>query len=228
MNRLFNVTSSFRLRRLLPSCLAVLVLGLTACKRVTETMEITEEREISSHNPPPVYPVTSAKRFFDEQPAAADPHGAAPQGSPFTWSTPPGWKEIPPSAAPGAMRLIDLRFGPNDEGECYLSVMPGQAGGLDANVNRWRTQMGQPVYTAEELAQLPKKIFLGRETVFVRFDGDFKGVGAEEAAKSYRLLGLVMPAPEMTLFVKLTGPKDLVAANEAAFDQFCQSVSIKR
>ena len=68
----------------------------------------------------------------------------------------------------------------------------------------------------------------GRDSTFVSFDGDFKGMGAEDAKKNYRLLGLVQPTPQFTLFVKLTGPKDLVAANEAAFDQFCQSIDIKR
>jgi phosphomannomutase len=71
------------------------------------------------------------------------------------------------------MRLVDLRFGPNKEGECYISLMPGSAGGLEANVNRWRTQMAQPAYTAEEFAKLPKKPFFNREATFVAFDGDF-------------------------------------------------------
>ena len=80
----------------------------------------------------------------------------------------------------------------------------------------------------DELGKLPKKAFLNREGAFVKFDGDFKGVGAAEARKDFRLLGIVQEAPEFTLFVKMTGPKELVEKNEAAFDQFCQSVTIKR
>jgi hypothetical protein len=55
---------------------------------------------------------------------------------------------------------------------------------------------------------------------------DFKIVCEAEALKVYRLLALLQPAPDFTLFVKMTGPRELVAANEAAFEQFCQSISV--
>lgn len=212
-------------RRLPLFAVGAALAGLASCKRITERMEITETRELSSHSAPAQPMVSSAVRFFDNQP---DP--AAPKENPLSWATPEGWKESPADAAStmGGMRLINLSFGPNGEGECYLSAMPGTAGGLEANVNRWRTQMGLPAFTPEELAKLPTKKFLNRDSTFVSFDGDFKGMGEAEAKKGYRLVGLVQPAPEFTLFVKMTGPKELVAANEAAFDQFCQSISIKR
>jgi len=188
-------------------------------------MEIKETREISEHRTAPKALASSAERFYDTQTGA----DTAPRENPLSWVTPPTWTEAPPSTAPGSMRLIDMRFGEKGEGECYLSAIPGNAGGVEANVNRWRTQMGQPNYTPEELEKLPKKIFLGRESVFVDFEGDFQGMGAaENAQKGFRLLGLVQPAPEFTLFVKLTGPKELVAQHMAAFEQFYQSISIKR
>ncbi|HSJ03002.1 MAG TPA: hypothetical protein VK956_11135 [Verrucomicrobium sp.] len=199
-----------------------LAVGLTSCERLTERMEIKESREISDHAIMPKAEATSAERFFDT-PAPQPPKAE----NPLAWITPEGWSEAPAGAASG-MRLINLQFGPKGEGECYLSIMPGQAGGLAANVNRWRTQMGQPAYTPDELAALPRKTFVGRDATYVAFDGDFKGVGAEAASTGYRLLGLVQEAPEFTLFVKMTGPKDLVTANEAAFDQFAQSVSLRR
>ncbi len=102
--------------------------------------------------------------------------------------------------------------------------MPGPAGGLEANVNRWRTQMGQTPYTAEEITALPMKPFFNRDATFVAFDGDFKGFGAEAAKTGYRLLGLIHSADQATIFVKLTGPKALVEQNAAAFDAFCQSI----
>lgn len=202
----------------------VLLLGLTSCKKLDERMEIKESRDVSEHSIMPKALASSQERFYDtqqNQPPAA-------QENPLTWATPEGWSAAPEGSSPGGMRLIDLRFGPNGEGECYLSAMPGKAGGLEANVNRWRTQMGQPPYSADELTKLPKKPFLNRDSTFVKFDGDFKGVGATEARKGYQLLGLVQEAPEFTLFVKMTGPKEVIEKNEAAFDQFCQSISIKR
>lgn len=198
---------------------------LSSCKRLTESMEIKETREISSYNTSPKAFSTSAERFYDTQ-----PEEQAPQQNPLAWVTPEGWTDAPPSSGStmGGMRLIDLRFGPNGEGECFLSAMPGTGGGLEANINRWRTQMEQPAYTADELAKLPKKPFLGREAVFVEFDGAFRNVGETASRDGFRLMGMVQPAPEFTLFVKMTGPKELVEKNAAAFHQFCESISIKR
>jgi hypothetical protein len=202
------------------------VFSFSSCRKLDERMEITESREVSTYASPTKTMVSSADRFYEkpEQPEAAPD---APRENPLNWATPVGWSDAPPSSTPGSMRLIDLRFGEKQEGECYLSAMPGKAGGLEANVNRWRTQMGLPAFTPEELQKLPTKKFLNRDSTFVTFDGDFKAVGAAEAAKGYRLLGVVQVAPEFTLFVKMTGPKELVEKNLAAFDQFCESISIK-
>lgn len=196
---------------------------LPSCKPVGEHMEITEAREVSKQTPPPAPPATSAERFRMQQEAAE-----APRDNPLTWVVPEGWSEAGEDASPGGMRLISLRFGAGGEGECYLSAMPGSAGGLEANINRWRGQMGLPDYSAEELAKLPRKSFLNREATYVNFDGDFKPVGAADATKGFRLVGLVQTAPEFTLFVKMTGPKELIARNEVAFDEFIQSISVKR
>lgn len=204
--------------------LAAIALCPASCRKLDERMEITETRAVSEFSVMPKPLASSPERFYDTQ----QNKPSVPQENPLTWQTPDGWTAAPADASPGGMRLIDLRFGPNGEGECYLSAMPGKAGGLEANINRWRAQMGQPAYTTDELGKLPKKAFLNREGAFVKFDGDFKGVGAAEARKDFRLLGIVQEAPEFTLFVKMTGPRALVEKNEAAFDQFCQSVTIKR
>jgi hypothetical protein len=207
-------------------CTIAVMAGLASCKRLTERMEITETREISQYEPKVQGGVSSSARFYEGE--NSSPQGKGQAKIPLTWDTPAGWKEAPTDAASSmaGMRLINLAFGPNGEGECYLSAMPGAAGGLAANVNRWRAQMSLAPMTEEELGKLPKRTFLGREATYVSFEGDFKGMGAAEAKTGYRLIGLVQPAPEFTLFVKMIGPKDLVTANEAAFGQFCQSISV--
>ncbi|WP_395753667.1 hypothetical protein [Prosthecobacter sp.] len=205
-----------------PSCaLLACSLLITSCKRSPQEREaITETREISSYATKAHVDIPSATRFYDD----------APQEAPrpnlrnlLVWTVPEGWSESN-QPDPMGMRLLDLRFGPNKEGECYISLIPGPAGGLEANVNRWRTQMGQTPYTAEEIAKLPKKPFFNRDATFVSFDGDFKGFGAETAKTGYSMLGLIHSADQATIFVKLTGPKELVAQNAAAFDAFCQSI----
>lgn len=209
-------------RKAVGTALALLA-GLPACDRAGQTMEITEKREISAHAPAPAPVTGSAERFHDDTAKTE-----APRENPLAWEVPQGWSDAGQDATPGSMRLINLRFGAGGEGECYLSAMPGSAGGVEANINRWRAQMGLPEISAEEVAKLPRKTFLNREAVYVTMEGDFKKVGAEEAAKGYRMVGLVQPAPEFTLFVKMTGPKDLVEKNEAAFDELVRSIRLKR
>lgn len=207
---------------ILSACVA-----LVSCERLDSEMEIKETREISSYSPSPITFATSSQRFGDQGQEQAP--GVPPNREElFSWVVPEGWTDVSNNGAGAGMRLIDLRFGPNQEGECFLSMIPGSAGGLEANLNRWRKQMGQPDYTPEQFATLPKKTLLGQEASYVDFEGDFTNVGSAEALKGYRLVGLIHQAPAFSLFVKMTGPKELVESNLAAFEQFANSITLKR
>ena len=200
------------------------VVALLSCNRLEERESITETREISTHARKPALDVPSWKRFYGEDPATAKEEPSAPREHPLVWRTPDGWTEKPPAQ----MRLIDLRFGPNEEGECYVSAMPGAAGGLAANLNRWRAQMGQPALTEEQIEKLPRKMFLGAPAHYMEVDGAFTAVGEQEAKADYRMIGIIHPASELTLFVKMTGPRAVIEQQTAAFDAFCQSVAFRR
>ncbi|MEY5027341.1 MAG: hypothetical protein RLZZ244_2869 [Verrucomicrobiota bacterium] len=188
-------------------------------------MPIQESREISEYTPPPALDLPSARRFREKAQSPASDASTPPDLSRLlTWTVPAGWsKPSTPDQSMG-MRTVDLRFGPQQEGECYISLLPGPAGGLEANINRWRSQMGQPPLTPEQIANLPRKPFFNRKATFVDVEGDFKAFGADAAKAGYRLLGLIDSTAQATIFVKLTGPKVLVEQNTAAFEAFCQSI----
>ncbi len=181
---------------------------MTSCERVSERMEITRTREISQYEATPKVAAYAQERFGDER---------------LTWKTPEGWAQ----AERSQMRPVNLTFGPAKEGECYLSLLPGGGGGVLANVNRWRKQMGQPDLTEQDLAQLPKKTLMGIEGVFVSIDGAYTTVGATEAKPDQRMLGIVASMGEAGLFVKMVGPKALVEANAQAFDEFVTSLRLR-
>lgn len=181
---------------------------MTSCDRVSPRMEITDTREISKYETSPKIGAYAQERFGDER---------------LTWETPAGWAR----AERSQMRPVNLTFGPANEGECYLSLLPGGGGGVLANVNRWRKQMGQPDITEEELAKMPKKTLMGIEGVFVSIDGSYTSVGASEAKADQRMLGIVAAMGEAGLFVKMVGPKALVEANTAGFDQFVSSLRLR-
>lgn len=197
----------FRCHTATLACLVVLPF-LASCKRLGERVEITETREISQYEAQPKLFAYSQQRFSND---------------PLSWETPAGWVQ----AERSQMRPINLKFGPNGEGECYLSMLPGGAGGTVANVNRWRKQMGQPDLPEAEVNQLPKRVLMGIEGVFVSLDGAYTNVGSAEALPEQRLMGVVAALGEVGLFVKMVGPKDLVAANQAAFDQFVNSLRLR-
>jgi hypothetical protein len=187
---------------------AIFAITLVSCDRVTERMEITQTREISQYEAKPKLQAYAQERFGDER---------------LNWETPAGWVR----AERSQMRPVNLAFGPNQEGECYLSILPGGAGGVLANVNRWRKQMGLPDISEEELVKMPRKTLLGIEGVFVEIDGAYTNVGATEAKPDHRMLGIIATLGDAGLFVKMVGPKELVEANAAAFDQFVSSLTLR-
>lgn len=165
---------------------------------------------------------SSMERFrYSTRPAAPADESSRPTG--LVYDTPEGWTEKPGSP----MRDVNFTFGENGEGECYVARLPGSGGGLAANVNRWRAQMGAAPLSDEEVAALPTRPLFGQPARFVAVDGPFSpGMGSNETFPDYRLVGLILSADAGAVFVKMTGPKPLVEENGAAFDQFVSSLDV--
>lgn len=126
------------------------------------------------------------------------------------WTTPAGWKEGPAKQ----MRLVTLVPADKTGVECYVTVLQGTGGGLEANVNRWRGQLGQTPLSAAEVAALTVVPVLGRDARFVEIEGGGSG-----------LLGLVCELGAQTVFVKMTGPVEVLRAERERFLAFCKSLS---
>ena len=206
-------------RHALLALLAPLALG-SCQKSDSGPFEITEVRELRPEHAfeQPVLTKDSATRFGYSERRASPEEDAGPS---LVWDVPEGWKEM----AKTGMRDANLRFGPNDEGECYLTRLPGGAGGLAANVNRWRKQMGQDPIDESAVANLPKQPLFGQDAVLVDLEGDFTGMGTDTKT-NYRMRGLILDTGNGSLFVKMTGPRDLVTSNIDAFNAFCQSLTV--
>jgi len=209
-------------RTRLPVLLSVAALFLASCGG--EDTPGLVERPLSEFEREFRLVETSMERFrYSTRPSAetSAPEGGAAAG--LIYDTPEGWTAKPGSA----MRDVNLAFGENGEGECYVARLPGAGGGLAANVNRWRSQMGAEPLSDEEVAALPTRPLFGQPARFVSVDGTFSpGMGSNESFPNYRMLGLILSADAGAVFVKMTGPKDLVDANSAAFDQFVSSLDV--
>ena len=208
---------------------------LVGCGPVDDRMEITDQRDLPAGHEAPPLGKSLRDRMAPEammkpeltQPGDVGGGGGADLADLFRWETPEGWSE----AAATPMRLVNLRFGEGGVGECYLTILTGGGGGLQANVGRWYGQMGLIAPAAEEIGKLPRARLLNREAVVIDIEGNFTGMGAAPKP-DYRMVGRILPEQQsgdstFSMFLKMTGPKDVVAANLEKFEQFCQSLAPK-
>ncbi len=145
-------------------------------------------------------------------PVAPPPSTALP-----TWEVPSTWKSAPAST----MRLASFALsGPGGQtGDLSVVALGPAAGGLLANINRWRGQFGlDPVDEAGLQKTLTTVPLSGGETATVV---DLVGTG--EAA-GRRLLGAIVSRNDRTWFYKLTGDATLVESERGNFEKFIRSV----
>lgn len=206
--------------RLSPAPLALLALALASCSKEEASRLVEIELPESARE----FRITetSMQRFRmrpRETPAEA------PAGVPkLVHDTPEGWTAAPTTS----MREVNFTFGPAGEGEVYLTRLTGAGGGMVANVNRWRSQMGAAALSPEEVEALPRRPLFGQPATFVSVDGTFSpGMGSSQTFPDYRLMGVILASDKGAVFVKMTGPKALVEQNAAAFDQFVGSLDIQ-
>lgn len=189
--------------------------GGDSTNQLTEVPKSAEDREFK-------FAESSAERFRYQTRPSAEPAQQESGAPRLIYDTPEGWEEKPASM----MRDISLSFGENGEGEAYVARLPGAGGGLLANVNRWRQQMGADPLTQEQVEALPEKLLFGQPAKFIEIDGEFSGMGGGEKMPDYRMLGLILASDAGAVFVKMTGPKGLVEENSAAFDTFIESIDV--
>ena len=152
------------------------------------------------------------ERFGLQMPGAAEVEdGELEEEAPIAFDLPEGWSEVTPTR----LRPINL-IASGGEVQCYITILVGDGGGEVDNVNRWRRQYEQPPMSPEEVESLPRIPMFGGSALIARIDG-----------KAERMIGTMSLLNGAALFVKMTGPVDLVAAEAEAFISFCSSLQIK-
>ncbi len=151
----------------------------------------------------------------------AMPAGAAAASSGQSkpvWQVPDGWREVPGGQFLTAKFVI--AGSDNAQAAVNVSMSPGAGGGLAANVNRWRGQLGLGELTESELNQTVTTLegSGGKATVV-----DLAGTDTRTGQKT-RLIGAVVPQGGQTWFYKLMGNEQLVAREKDAFTSFVQTV----
>jgi hypothetical protein len=134
---------------------------------------------------------------------------------------PEGWEESEGSS----MRLASFRIVGDGGHEADVSVvsLKDDGGGLEANLNLWRTQMQLRDLTMDELKaeSLPVKSGLG-DLSLVHFEStdDLLGEGRKAA-----IVGAMGQVGARTWFFKMAGDLDVVAAEKEKFIRFVEAAA---
>ncbi len=163
---------------------------------------------------PVAAPPADMSQLPPNHPAISD-MAAPTEASPAkpAWIVPDGWQAGPPS------QFLVANFIIAGAGKATAGVnvcsLTGDGGGVVANVNRWRGQLGlQP---AADILTSPLDASGGKAQMV-----DFNGTDARTGQPA-RLVGVIVPAGAQTWFYKLMGDPDLVAQQKDAFIRVVQS-----
>lgn len=144
---------------------------------------------------------------------------SAPAG--LAWTCPAGWEERPASGMRRA--CFAVRHGTN-EYECSVTVLPGAAGGLPANVMRWAGQIGLEIDPGrlrtfvDELQE--RRTAAGDPLTIV----DFTRLTPAPPGDPPLMLAAMIVRPSDRVFVKLTAPRAAIDAARPGFEALCLSL----
>jgi hypothetical protein len=99
-----------------------------------------------------------------------------------------------------------------------ISRFPGKAGGLAANITRWRGKVGLPAVDDDQMV---------KELQWLKVDGEkapYVDLANPNKTDVDRILGVVAERGPVTWFFKMQGPPNQVAQQKAAFEAFIESV----
>jgi hypothetical protein len=193
-------------RLVLATCLAGLL--LSGCS----------EREIHAYRAPkevdaPLPPALASAPDPNNMTTGAADLPPTPDAGGLSWQAPANW----PSKSLGQMRKGSHSV-PGSAGDADFSVivLPGAAGGLLDNINRWRGQVQLKPLTA---AQLPAE----SETVQ---NGALKLVVVDLPSPDgkSRILGAITEVGTNSWFFKMTGPSATVTEAKPDFLAFLQTI----
>jgi len=142
----------------------------------------------------------------------------APRVGGPTWTVPTGWQEI------SGGQFLFAKFLIAGEGEAKAAVnvssSAGDGGGLAANINRWRAQLGQGPWSEAELQKNTQEVEVaGGKGIYVELSGTDSATD-----KAATTLGVKVVRSGSTWYYKLMGEPKLVAAQKENFLQFVKGV----
>ncbi|MCG3136765.1 MAG: hypothetical protein HJJLKODD_00601 [Phycisphaerae bacterium] len=168
------------------------------------------------NNHPPMQTPTNTS-----QPTGSQPVSELPQpwvGDELAWVVPAGWS----MELASGMRFASIKNSNAAEPiEIAVSRFPGDVGGMLANVNRWRGQIGMPAVTEAELPQMNSPLPVGDIAATLT---DITNT----QLPPQQMLSVTIPHAGQTWFIKMVGPAERVAQYRTDFLTFSQSIRFSK
>ena len=190
----------------------VLSLALCACKdNSVQSYTIPKSTDTGSKGTLALAESSGTKSKMQALPGM----GAFTQSSPdIAYNKPDSWTEIAPTSIRKANFIVDNESG---EAEVSVTVFPGDVGGLLANINRWRNQIGLDPLEAVSLGEsLENTVIAQHPAYFTKHEGNTQSI-----------LAGILPFHGSTWFIKMQGSILCIDGEEANFRAFLSSFTIK-
>ena len=148
---------------------------------------------------------------------AAVPAVLSNEGKP-SWTVPVGWQEV--SGGQFLIAKFIIAGADNAQAAVNVSSSAGNGGGLAANVNRWRKQLGLSELAGDELAKSVQSITTaaGPATLV-----EMAGTDARTSQPA-ALVGIMVLRPEQAWFFKLMGAPAVVNTQKDRLIEFVRGV----
>lgn len=143
----------------------------------------------------------------------------------LTFTRPATWQWVP-STSP--MRKAELKVAGKDASQAaevvFFHFGAGQGGGVQANVDRWYGQFAEGKDKIN--ARSEDKNAGGIKITYVFAEGTFLSgppMGQKVPLKDHALVGAIVEDAGGSVFIKMTGPKELTKTAEADFRKMVES-----
>jgi len=173
--------------------------------------KMTGDDKFVAQQKPVLLEFLQSLQFAGSDLPAGHPEVSTPAAGKPRWTAPADWTEVA-----GGQFLVTKFTIAGGDAAVNVSSSPGDGGGVAANVNRWRKQLGLDELTGADLA---KSVTTSGPVTFVTMNGTDARTGQPSA-----VVGAIVLQPGHAWFYKLMGDAKIVAAQKAAFTKFVQEV----
>ena len=153
----------------------------------------------------------------------AEDHATFPVGD-FAFTRPAKWEWVESTSQ---MRKAQLKVsdvaGKARADVAFYYFGTGGAGGVQANVDRWLNQFAEP---SDQINAKVEHVTVGKTKVtYVQAEGTYKSGmpgGPVTPMPGYALIGAILESDNGNVFVRMTGPKELVKSSMVEFKKMIE------